>query len=200
MDKIKETVKNESPSSVMPWVDLTTLPEECGVPEESTYHFSFIRVLITGKFSESGEVFVDVAMRIKGKETGNPVIDECTKTIVPIDGRWHWRTGMKIILAWCPLPDIKDPRWIPCTETLPEQAVKKHSFGRMEAISVMTLCRREESEMPEVCLANRYKIEESLHDPEKDFVKNEWVWSKLAQNAIAWMPFPAAYMPAHKNR
>lgn len=111
---------------IMPWKKTDIPPEKCGIIPEEAYNFSLIRVLVTGKYADSDANYVDIANRILGKKLDNPQINECTVFIVPLDGEWHWKSGMDSISAWCLLPDSNDPRWIPCDRGLPEQRFTKN--------------------------------------------------------------------------
>lgn len=177
---------------IMPWKKTDIPPEKCGIIPEEAYNFSLIRVLVTGKYADSDANYVDIANRILGKKLDNPQINECTVFIVPLDGEWHWKSGMDSISAWCLLPDSNDPRWIPCDRGLPEQRFTKKHIGDLQLFSVLALCDVEGAER-EVRLVNRYRIDSKASNILADQDTGGWLWSTNGKNVIAWMPLPVPF-------
>lgn len=175
--------------TVMCW-EREKLPEESGQEILEAFGCSFITVLVTGRYQPEGGLLVGIVNRMKRKRTGYPEIDNSDSLNVPLDEQWHWQSGMVEIVAWSPLPDKNDQRWIPCQTTLPEKVLRIHKEGRTQMLSVMALCEVFQGS-PDVRLVNRLCIEKTGNPFFDELATNGWVWSKNGKNVKAWMPFPA---------
>ena len=105
------------------------LPEMSGMKIQESFTCDFIPVLVTGRFEPDGSLLVHLVNRMRRKKTGYTELDESNALQVPLDGHWHWQSTMTEILAWSPLPEEDDPRWIPCESAMPEDR-EKNSFLR----------------------------------------------------------------------
>lgn len=164
-------------------------PEDSEMQPVSAFASEYYRVLVTGKYQYDGRPCVDIINRMRRKVTGLSEFDKSDTLGVPLDGQWHWQTGMVEIIAWCELPNADDPNWIPCDKILPEEAEKIYSDGRMKLLSVMALCEFFKG-CPETKLVNRMSVEATGNPYLDQQATNGWIWSNNAGTVKAWMPFP----------
>lgn len=87
-------------------------PEDSEMQPVSAFASEYYRVLVTGKYQYDGRPCVDIINRMRRKVTGLSEFDKSDALGVPLDGQWHWQTGMVEIIAWCELPNADDPNWI----------------------------------------------------------------------------------------
>ena len=166
------------------------LPEQMDVKISYAFGYDFVPVFIAGRYNSSSPVSISITKRIRRKKIGCKVIDENDNVMqVPADGQWHWQSKMAEIVAWGPLPTEDDPRWVHCTDQLPENLIDdlEHETGHgFQGISVLALC--ETWGQLEVCFANRFRRKET-GDVNFDHRATEgWVWSKNVDTVKAWMP------------
>lgn len=176
--------------TVMNW--RTDLPENTELEVLEAFACDFIPVLVTGRFSTNESLFVDIVNRMRRKKTGYRELDDSNSLNVPLDGKWHWQSCMSEILAWSPLPEKDDERWIPVEKELPENSERIYSAGRMKAVSVLALCEVIKGCI-EVKLVNRLKIQAVGNDYLDHQATDGWVWSDNAGDVKAWMSFPDAF-------
>ena len=177
---------------------MTILNWRKGFPEESelepavTIGSDYYQVLVTGRYQADGGLLVAIVNRIMRKKTGYEQIDKSDSLHVPLDGQWHWQSGMTEIVAWSPLPEETDSRWISCEERLPEETEHIYKGGRMEMMSVMALCEVFEG-FPDVRLVNRFRVGKTGNSYLDQQATDGWKWSKNGETVKAWMPFPEPY-------
>lgn len=176
----------------------TTVNWRTGVPEDScleatkAFGCEFFQVLVSGRYDTQSHLLVSIVNRMRRQKTGYDALDSSSSRGVPLDGKWHWQTGMAEIVAWCPLPDMNDPRWISCQEKLPEEAVKIYTSGRLEMITVLAVHEVYEG-IPRISMLNRVNIKKSGIPFLDEQATEGWVWSNNAGNVLAWMPVPAPF-------
>lgn len=168
-------------------------PEQTDVKISHAFGYDFVPVVLIGRYFHHSSLFASISMRIKRQITGYEFIDMNDNILeTPVDGQWHWHTNMSEIVAWGALPSEDDPRWIFCTDQLPEDKFfdLEHEMSLLyQGVSVMTLC--ETSCRSEVRFANRFRKIKTDNINSDYTATHEWVWSKNVDDVKAWMPYPA---------
>lgn len=170
----------------------TGVPEDSGLEATQSFGCEFFQVLVSGRYNMEGRFLVSIINRMRRKKTGYDALDNSSSLGVPLDGKWHWQTGMAEIAAWCPLPDIKDPRWISCQEKLPEETEKIYTSGRLKMITVLAVHEIYEG-IPRISMLNRVNIEKTGIPHLDEQTTDGWEWSSNAGNVLTWMPLPSPF-------